>query len=99
MAFFTSPMAIPIVSVLAVFSWFIISSVAESMASVARHRVDAELKQTLAMRGMNAEEIERVINAGKKNKKESGRSEHGLAAITPPDLRETVAMPPVKQRA
>ena len=67
MSLFSSPFAIPIVAIISVFTWLLISSVVSVIVSgvkgIVKHRNEVELKQMLVDRGMSAEEIERVVNA------------------------------------
>lgn len=63
MSFFMSPLAIPVVAIIGVFSWMCISAVVGGVQSIVKHRNEIELKQQLVERGMSAEEIERVVSA------------------------------------
>lgn len=58
-----SPVILLIVVFGAVFLWQIIQSILTSVSDIVKHRNEIELKQTLADRGMSAEEIERIVKA------------------------------------
>ncbi|HBE72407.1 MAG TPA: hypothetical protein DDW52_30090 [Planctomycetaceae bacterium] len=58
-----SPLLIPIVGALALFTWLIISTIVHGVKAIVKHRNEVELKQMLVDRGMNAEEIARVVEA------------------------------------
>ncbi len=60
---FASPFSIPIVAIIAVFTWMIISSIVATVQGIVKHRNEVELKQSMVDRGMTAEEIERVVQA------------------------------------
>lgn len=62
---FMSPFGIPIVAVICIFSWLAIASVSEAVAKVMCNRNDTEMKLELLARGMTAEEITRVVEAGR----------------------------------
>lgn len=67
MSLFNSPFAIPIIAIISVFTWLMISSVVSVIVSgvkgIVKHRNEVELKQMLVDQGMSAEEIERVVKA------------------------------------
>lgn len=63
MSVFYSPMAIPIVAIISVFTWLIIQSIVAGARAIVKHRNEVELKQSLVDRGMSADEIERIIHA------------------------------------
>ena len=63
MSLFSSPLVIPVVAILGVFGWLIISSIVVAVRQIVKHRNEVELKQLLVDRGMSAEEIERVVQA------------------------------------
>ena len=63
MSLFMSPFAIPVVSIIGVFSWMCISAIVSGVQSIVKHRNEIELKQQLVERGMSAAEIERVVSA------------------------------------
>ena len=61
--FFASPFIIPVVAIGGVFIWLIISAIVSGVQSIVRHRNEVELKQMLVDRGMNADEIVRIVEA------------------------------------
>lgn len=63
MSFLASPFIIPFAAIAGVFLWLIISSIVSGVQGIVKHRNEVELKQTLVDRGMNADEIERVVQA------------------------------------
>jgi hypothetical protein len=63
MQIFYSPAAIPIVAIISVFVWLTISAIAETVQKIVKSRDEIQLKQTLADRGLSAEEIERIVVA------------------------------------
>lgn len=80
--------AIPIVALLGTFVYLSIQVVAQAMCEASKHRSDAELKITLAQRGMSAEEIERVVRAKPASAPDS------IASAS--DRQPSSAMPPRK---
>ena len=60
---FLTPFGIPIVAIIAVFTWLAIASISEAFAKVACHRNDADLKLELLARGFTAQEIVAVIES------------------------------------
>ena len=63
MSIFASPFAIPIVAIVSVFAWLIVSSIVAGVQGIVKHRNEVELKQMLVDRGMSPDEIERVVQA------------------------------------
>lgn len=63
MSLLATPFTIPIVAIACVFLWLIINSIVSGVRGIVKHRNEVELKQTLANRGMSADEIERVVQA------------------------------------
>lgn len=63
MSIFASPFSIPIAAIVCVFAWMIIQAIVSGVSGIVKHRNEIELKQSLADRGMNADEIERVVLA------------------------------------
>jgi hypothetical protein len=63
MTFFMSPFSIAIVAIVGVVVYKCISSVANCVNSIVKHRNEVELKQQLVDRGMSADEIVRVVTA------------------------------------
>lgn len=63
MAIFASVFMIPIGAIGGVFIWMTVQAILTGVCDVVKHRNEIELKQTLADRGMSAEEIERVVQA------------------------------------
>lgn len=63
MSLFMSPFAIPIVAIMSVFTWMIVAAIVSGVQGIVKHRNEVELKQMLVDRGMNADEIERVVQA------------------------------------
>ena len=63
MSIFTSPFTIPIVAIGGAFTWMIIQAIVTAVGDIVKHRNEIELKQTLVDRGMNADEIERIVRA------------------------------------
>lgn len=63
MAIFASAFVIPIVAIGGVFLWMTVQAILTGVSDIVKHRNEIELKQTLADRGMSAEEIERVVRA------------------------------------
>lgn len=65
MAVLFNPFLIPIVALIGYFLYRMVDSIAQAMSASSQHRDDAELKMTLANRGMSAEEIQRVVSVGR----------------------------------
>jgi hypothetical protein len=65
-----SPMLIPVVAIVGVFTWLIISSVATAARQIVRHRNEVELKHAMIQRGMSADEIERVLSVSSNDRAE-----------------------------
>lgn len=63
MSLFSTPMAIPIIAIICVFSWLAIMSIVSAIQGIVKHRNEVELKQMLVDRGMSADEIERVVQS------------------------------------
>jgi len=63
MSILAYPLAIPIIAIVSVFGWLMVQSIVSGVQSIVKHRNEVELKQMLAERGMNADEIERVVRA------------------------------------
>ncbi len=63
MSLFMSPFAIPIVAIMSVFAWMIVTAIVSGVQGIVKHRNEVELKQMLVDRGMSADEIERVVQA------------------------------------
>jgi hypothetical protein len=94
--FFGSPFSIPIVAIASVFIWLSITTVAEAISAAKKHQADAELKRSLAERGMSADEIAMVVRAGRGKHKEPAEPMGGYSEAGP-HLAATVAHPPTKQ--
>ncbi len=58
----TSPMLIPVVAIVGVFTWLIVSAMANAARQIVKHRNEVELKHAMIQRGMSADEIERVLS-------------------------------------
>jgi hypothetical protein len=61
----TTPLGIPIVAIVSVFSWLIVDSISVQVGKVIRHRADHELKLELLAQGRDSEEIARIVAAGR----------------------------------
>lgn len=62
---FMTPFGIPIAGIIGVFGWLAVASISEAVAKVMCNRNDSELKLELLARGMTAEEVKRVVEAGR----------------------------------
>ena len=81
---FMSPFGIPIAAVICIFSWLAIASVSEAVAKVMCNRNDSELKLELLARGMTAEEITRVVEAGREGEPSKQTHQHVRTSTTDP---------------
>ena len=54
-----NPFGIPIVAIVCVFLWLTVSSIAEEVSKVYRHRANTDLKSELVARGLPSDEIVR----------------------------------------
>lgn len=71
MSLFASPFSIPIAAIVCVFGWMIIQAIVSGVSGIVKHRNEIELKQSLADRGMSADEIERIVLASSPREAES----------------------------
>ena len=62
---FFSPFGIPIAAIVCVFIWLSIVSISEAVTKVMKNRTDADLKLELLSRGLSADEIVRIVEAGR----------------------------------
>ncbi len=77
-----NPFLIPIVAIVGYFGFKAIEAVSSSCTAVSRQKSETELKLVLAQRGMSADEIIRVVSAGRE---ELNVGENGInAAPLPP---------------
>ena len=63
MPVFASSFVVLIVVFGCVFLWLIVQAIVTGVSDIVKHRNEIELKQTLADRGMSAEEIVRVVQS------------------------------------
>ncbi len=81
-AIFFNPLAIPIIAIVSVFTWLIIASISESISNVMNHRADVDLKMELFSQGVPADEIVRIVEAGRPG--ESAGQQHSHYCQTKP---------------
>lgn len=90
MAVLFNPFLIPIVAIAGYFLYRIVDSCNKSHAETVKHKADAELKITLAQRGMSPSEIERVVMAGRDQAT-------GAENAEPAEYQFTTPLPPNKR--